>query len=46
MHYTVQRMYAVTSELTILASGAIVLPNQSVEQARKWMIDSQVHRVL
>ncbi len=35
MRYTVQRMYAVTSELTGLASGAIVSVNNNVEQANK-----------
>jgi len=46
MRYTVQRMYAVTSELTDLASGAVVFLNNNVEQARKQMIKSQVHHVL
>ena len=39
-------MYAVTSGLIELASGAVVLINNDVEQATKLMISSQVHHVL
>ena len=46
MHYTVRGLYAVTSELTDLVSGAIVFLNNNVEQARKQIINSIVHRVL
>lgn len=36
-------MYAVTSGVMELAPGAIILLNNNVEQARKWMIESRVH---